>query len=596
MTLPSNLFFSTHDLKYKKQSRFGATPQGAGAGAGELIDLVSPPPPPRFGPSEFIDLTTPLPEVLNLPDPPAGPVPPSSGAAGKRKRSSSGSGRRGSGSGRGGAGRGSGSGRGGAGRGSGSGRGGAGRGSGSGRGGAAAVGVVPAGAAAGGGAAAAGAPVFRLDLTNLVKSPFVIENADLDYLLDRAAPDQHTYKRLAKDMFWTMTRDDNKRFEHAASGHVVKRLNVHLGSGTYGDAFKCEFLTPDGNVRNCVMKFVAFRDENMFKDSITEAMTHYILQTVCRTNPAIQAGQLAGRMAKIPEILAAFTTRGRKRVHRTAAGPQYSNTQTAKYIVMIMEELEETGWAFLQSRVEKITHAPSFRRWTAGDKRAVVNTALAFLQYQCLNLLVELQAAVNFNHRDLHASNVMIIKDPTVPQKCFNTYFQAYIIDFGMSRLDYMGRTITNFGLFDVDRFNPSHDILMLMRSCRYALGCSIRTDRQCNYFNAVMNLMYREIMNASGLNFIANNHNTDGQTYNLYIGLQNCGEPLRLMHPPPTSVRLGQINQHKINPHTILQVLTVILQQLAVRCESGHHPFAPYGPAEAQEVINILNPPHAGP
>jgi hypothetical protein len=106
---------------------------------------------------------------------------------------------------------------------------------------------------------------------------------------------------------------------------------------------------------------------------------------------------------------------------------------------------------------------------------------------------------------------------------------------------------------------------------------------------------MYREVMDASGLNFRGNNDNTaQSQEITLYHALQYCGPDLHTLLHPFTPVRLGSIDAHKINPRTIRQVLAVILQQLAVRCASAHHPFAPFGPTEAQEIMNILSPPAA--
>jgi len=78
-------------------------------------------------------------------------------------------------------------------------------------------------------------------------------------------------------------------------------------------------------------------------------------------------------------------------------------------------------------------------------------------------LLKKLQAKFKFMHRDFHAGNVMYKKIP-------GDNYRMYIIDFGMSTIEtskgkWLNRITQTFHYKENFRFNPTHDLRMLMLS-----------------------------------------------------------------------------------------------------------------------------------
>ncbi len=161
----------------------------------------------------------------------------------------------------------------------------------------------------------------------------------------------------------------------------------------------------------------------------------------------------------------------------------------------------------------------------------------------------------------------MIKEDPSKTANCKNTYFQAYIIDFGLSRLVYKGRTITNKILFATDMFSPHHDLLFSLLSSRRPWPCNLRTNVDCTYFIPSLNYLYRQVLIASGLNMTDPSNTPDSHTEEYYNAFRLAGESLRT-HTCPTATIVANIDMHKINPKTIIAALKVILQHdLMSRC-----------------------------
>jgi serine/threonine protein kinase len=423
-------------------------------------------------------------------------------------------------------------------------------------------------------------------VSEVTKSPFVIDERDVDYILD-ANPSHAAYARfdeMHSDLEWTMS-GTNRKFKKGE--HKVKILE-YISSGTYGVAFKGTIQSGTNLSQSCVIKMIRFsHTRGLFKDCMIEMMTHFILSRTCESNPDIRAGQDAGRMSRIPKLFAAFTTHAYQFLRAVGTRPVYSTTTKANYFVLVMEPLMETAWAYMQNRVEKV-HMPFYAGWTSNDKSVLVNTAYGFLAYQVMNLLYELQNALRFNHRDLHFANVMIKTDPVKSPRCYNTYFESYLIDFGMCRLEYMGKTIVNVsGVYPETFYNPAHDVIFFLRSSRVPMGCNLRTDRKCKFYNAPVNFAYTEILDASGVDFTAP-ENTSDHTAELYQTIQHCG-PAMDSRVLPTPVIRANINNHRTSTRTVLAVFTIILRQLADRCASGTPPFAPFGPADVQEIRDVL-------
>jgi len=406
-------------------------------------------------------------------------------------------------------------------------------------------------------------PTF-MTLEPIVKKPFNLSEADLDYLSRPAMHDVRMYSSIFNRFKWDVVQT-NKKF---ALGDYEVSLESYVSKGTYGAAFLGK-LVHARTATDCVVKMIQFEDEEMvFKSTIMEMIIHWILDKTCRESEEIGRKQRAGKMARIPQIYAAFTLDGNMWKDVTSMTTQRTD---AKFVVIVMEKLTQDAHSFMRSRIKDELPKYSVRE----DGLAVVNTALAFTLYQVYSLLEALQREVSFNHRDLHFGNIMVKVDRTRPDNCHNTFFQAYVIDFGMSRLLYRGRRFTTYAYYDVDSFSPHHDILFSLLTSRRPFSCDLNPTVSCQYFLPSINLFYLDVMQASGIDFRDPRNTPDKNTRDIYKAFQIAGEALRTK-TCPTRVILDNINVHRITPSTVTSVLALILSELGIRCKGiGKGTFA---------------------
>jgi serine/threonine protein kinase len=416
------------------------------------------------------------------------------------------------------------------------------------------------------------------DLEPIVKKPVILTHQQLLYLSNEHLSQPREYKKMFKDMEWTQTNSTWGCVNNTGFRHGMHEVRVYgwLGKGTFGNAFRGEYISPGTGagagagagggmeVTNCVVKMIHFKDdEALFKETILELIVHYILDKTCRNVSEIRDRQDDGTMARVPRVYAAFTAEGTEWDHAHVKSVKRGHKMN--YLVIAMEALDMNGVDFLQSRVRMSS--------VRDEQLAIVNTAVVFLLYQVHRLLDKLQVYVKFNHRDLHFLNIMIKEDPSKPQNCKNPYFQAYIIDFGLSRLVYKGRLITNYILFNTDMFSRHQDFLFSLLSSRRPWPCDLRTNVDCVYFIPSLNYVYQQVLDASGLDMTDPSNTPINHTHAYYDAFQLAGEGL-LTHPCPTATKLGNLNMFKIDPPTIIASLAEILRQdLAPRCAGGTVP-----------------------
>ena len=431
-------------------------------------------------------------------------------------------------------------------------------------------------------------PVY-LDLEPMVKKPMYLMRQQLAYLSNKHNHNPRTYQQIFNYMLWDNEFDDNTFFKN---GQHEVRVGQYLSRGSYGTAFEGEIRSPipggggagaggGGGIAttDCVVKLIHFDDnEGLFKDTIMEVIVHYILDKTCQETPSIRDRQDDGTMARIPQVYAAFSAKGYEWVD--ARFKTINKRKTQQFFVIVMEKLDMDANRFINTR--------SNLSVVRSEQLAIINTALAFLLYQVNRLLEQLQLILQFNHRDLHFLNIMIKEDPLKPKACKNTYFQTYIIDFGLSRLRYNGSIITNSILFDTDMYNPHHDVLFSLLSSRRPLACLLNPDDDCIYFLPIMNYVYKQVLTASGLDFTdPRNRPQHRHTEEYYLAFQLSGDGL-LTHVCPTRTVVGNIRTHKITTSTVTAVLVQVLRELAARCSTRAVPTLFYSQIR-DRIDNIL-------
>jgi len=249
---------------------------------------------------------------------------------------------------------------------------------------------------------------------------------------------------------------------------------------------------------------------------------------------------------------------------------QNSVTNT-NYIVIIMQVLDESFHSFLSSRLSKARIVSA----DPEDQRTIVAASMTLSLYQIANLLDRLQILLRFNHRDLHGGNVMVKKIPTKGTSvCTNTFFETYLIDFGMSRLEFRGKVFTSFGFFSQDKFNAGHDIVMFTRSLKQGLGCKINTDPSfvCTIVFRFIERILDAILNASGYDFTGSQ--SEIQDFPLYFLLQYAGDEVK--HLPPVvpkyvtqaPKRPDLANSKHIHPKWVKAVMKHAIRMIGYRCK----------------------------
>ncbi len=420
-----------------------------------------------------------------------------------------------------------------------------------------------------------------------------MDEATFDYISsDTSNPSKHS--ELFTRLCWNTT-SLLRMTAPVARSHVS--LISYVAHGSYGAAFLGKYRTGRSEI-DCIVKMIDIGDDEVnFKENILETMIQGVLSKTCVEDPIISAGQAAGKMSKIPDLYAMFTLRGPSWSDVTNM-IQNSATKT-NYIVIVMQVLDESFHTFLSSRLSKAEVVSAFDE----DRRMIVAASMALSLYQISNLLDRLQVLLRFNHRDLHGGNVMVKKIPTKGSSiCMNTFFETYLIDFGMSRLEFRGKVFTSFGFFSQDKFNAGHDIVMFTRSLKQGLGCKIKTDPSfvCapmfQFFERILN----SILNASGYDFVGSQ--SEIQDFPLYYLLQYAGDEIKHLPPVvPAYVTQAQkrpdlANSKYIHPKWVKAVIKHAIRFIGYRCKfiqprPGVYPtrlptLAPVGARPNQDIL----------
>lgn len=362
----------------------------------------------------------------------------------------------------------------------------------------------------------------HLEFEQFFYGPFVIRNEDLPVLNDNPINEAGVGAIFARVPVWEPAPSPvNQPFLttirlNGTSPAVLER-GAYIASGTYGVTFDAVFT--DRNNRRfdgCVMKIMECSDFISKRQSILEMCIQAIVSHTCTYDPYIAQRQQNGRMTKTPIMLAAFV------VHAPSyrkEDNQYFATDERRipYVVCVMEKVGTTTWhRFLSSEQELTVHARS--------------TAIAFSMYQIASLFDRLGELIEFNHRDCHAGNVTIRYDEGSAHYCSTiAMFQTCLIDFGLSRVTFRGRTF----LAGSDLFLPENteqnykngmDVVLFAWSVRNSLGCRTDVDVPCDTLMlSSLNTVLRTVMISTGINFQTFLHASTSRA--LYKALSFAGE-----------------------------------------------------------------------
>jgi hypothetical protein len=429
---------------------------------------------------------------------------------------------------------------------------------------------------------------FRIDLTALTGGEeFIITSDDYSVLhsfSSASGPDvakaSSLFNRIPE---WTNVGGTNSEFRHGSS--VLRRTHF-LGAGTYGTAFDATYKS-----RNCVVKMVRLENVDKATDTpttnsdiflsnalntIKETIIHVALMDTCMSYPEIREAQAKQKMARVPEIYGLFRTTGKGFVK---GGDGALTSEDTVYIVIIMEKLDRALDSFLEDN-----QTDPIRLTTIG----------AVSLYQLASLFDVLGEVLEYNHRDMKLDNAMVKVSLSDKNMCGVPHFQAYIIDFGCSRLRYRGRDfICNEDLFSHSQaYNPAHDLTYAAWSYRYTVECKINLKTPCRKYVPVFDLVIQSILRASGINFDSAKHEyKSGLTAAFYTGLSDAGiaKRLEMMEKVKAGAFFMPQNIHPelIYPHGVKLLAKHVVRIIATMC----HTASPSKPAKydiATEEENV--------
>ncbi len=214
-------------------------------------------------------------------------------------------------------------------------------------------------------------------------------------------------------MFKIFTHDNLKK------KHISIQENSKIAEGTYGKVYL---------QKSKIYKTVDFKNDKELDRILTELTIHdacYRVRSRLRKNTF--------ETAKIPKIL-----------------DVYMNNNT---IIVVMEKagdftLHKTFESEISKENNKIT--PRIMRQVC----AVI--------YQISMLLLLLQKKIEFVHRDLHTSNIMLSLS-THKNTCGDPLYNTYLIDFGFSRIRINNEIIHSDVYFKLPLYKPRFDMTLLI-------------------------------------------------------------------------------------------------------------------------------------
>lgn len=200
---------------------------------------------------------------------------------------------------------------------------------------------------------------------------------------------------------------------------------------------------------------------------------------------------------KVPELFAVLRSNGP--VHnrqRTNGKWTYLEGSNKPVVMIVMQKIS----AALGTYLHKLK--------SARDRSCVCASVL----YQVTNMFTHLQHKnLNFMHADLKTNNVTFDLVPGA-QGCSrrNSRYETYLIDFGMSSLDYKGVRIGAGQIFRTLRYtqpnfhNPYTDVVYLVWSMWKFQGCKmdLLSSRTCNEYTILFSRVLRFILLSTGIPF----------------------------------------------------------------------------------------------
>lgn len=316
------------------------------------------------------------------------------------------------------------------------------------------------------------------DLTPYTFDPFVLTKEDARRLqsnLPLVSEKEHSVP------MWQTT--DDISFSH---GEQTFRYESILAKGRHGFVMKGTF-----NEKPCIAKILYLNMLGELHSIIQEVLIHAILLEVTGNNE-----KLTKTCTKIPRLeafgrTATFLRSRELSPHRFEIVRESTRIPSA---IIIMEEINHDLLSYVRQR--HIT--PDDRSSICAAVFHQVATLLSFL------------SPYNFMHADLKMNNVTF----NLPRRSRKLFPITYIIDFGMSSLDYKGFRIGAGMIFRTVRFdhfvdkqrqpfhNPYTDLTYLAWSMWHFHNCDNEVIVDCSAFTPVFSKILQRILRASGIPF----------------------------------------------------------------------------------------------
>lgn len=335
-----------------------------------------------------------------------------------------------------------------------------------------------------------------------------------------------------------------------------------IGKGAFGAVFNS--VTSDG--QECVVKLVRvspaeeyytggytieqFRQRmcELVVRTLNEIIVHTALLETINADASARQKIAEGKMARVPDLYGFFVTSG------LSTDPA-NTTRVVAYIAIVMEKLDITLWDHLDKD-------------TLDDTMSTAIAAVSF--YQICNLLDFLGTTLRYNHRDLKINNVMVSPSTTTSSTlCRTPHFHTYIIDFGMSRMDYKGHVFAGTSsLFYDNHYNPTHDLLFITWSYRRSVGCEAQSNIPCTEYNRVFDRILKHLMDSSGIHFEHSDFEAR-PSKTMYQLFAFAGETAMIRRIGGKYVSRKPVKPEVITPRAVKIALKYLLRYLATLCRN---------------------------
>jgi len=312
------------------------------------------------------------------------------------------------------------------------------------------------------------------DLSRYVGTPFALSRDDAV----RLGNDEGLAGR--KELRAFLEYPNPTDFENEVNHFKKTRI---IGAGYFG-------LVLEGTYHGvpCVAKVVNVSYHRQFINILQEFVIQTILFEALHSAPPSRDYKV-----KVPEIFTAFRTTAHMHDLQVLSATHRAEIDTSSVhpvVVIVMERVE--------TDLLKVCHIPTM---TVDERSRICTIALLEIinTFKYLNDTLGL----NFMHADLKLNNVMMNTDRSAPGG-----YQIYMIDFGMSSLDYKAVRIGAGQIFETVRFaNPGYhnhltDIVYLVWSMWKFQGCDMTLRTPCPRYTELFEKVLRIILLFSGIPF----------------------------------------------------------------------------------------------